>query len=814
MLACGCRQQGDIVRGSLLYSMISVEFSILSLFPIHPVFTMLCRKFIHILPLLILAGTAYFAFVSFSAANKSTLPVSGFSVDRALSQLKAISSQPHYYGSAGHNDVQTYIVEQLQQLGLDVDIQQQPAFSKTFRSAATAHNIIARIKGHGKGKALVLMSHYDSFPHSSPGASDAGSGVVVILEGIRAFLEKEQTPRNDIIILFTDAEEIGLLGAKAFVNHHPWSQDTGLVLNFEARGSGGPSYMLIETGNGNQQLIQSFRQAGIHSPVASSLLYSIYKLLPNDTDLTVFREDGGIHGYNFAFIDDHFDYHTAQDTLARLDRGSLQHQAAYLMPLLNYFAEYDLSTLDSAEDSVYFALPAVGLVVYPYSMVRPVLTVVALLFAALLLYGIKKQQIALRPALTGFLPFLSSLLLAGLLSYLGYQLLFQLSPHFRDIRQGFPYNGHGYIATASTLSLVVFFAVYSRYLRKITTLNLLISPIIIWLLLNAMAAIYLKGAGYFILAPATALLSMALLIFSPDSMKRNRVLISLINIPSLLVFLPMIRMFPVGLGIHAAIISSLLLILLAGLLLPLFSATKKPLTVAFLFALATALLLGFATTGSTPDAEHRSQNSIVYLLDADNNQAYWASYDHKPDSYTRQFLGNKPESGRLFPDTAINRYSTGVRLYRQTETISVALPIIEARQTRSGPRERTVSISIQSQTDADILEVVSESPIHLRRLQINGLDAGKTENEEFVLTPVKNSTLIRFYTHGDNIPLNIQFTLPVDETLDLTLYETAYGLPQDVLSGISARDTSMMPAPLLINDARITRSRISGLDVN
>ena len=38
-------------------------------------------------------------------------------------------------------------------------------------------------------------------------------------------------------------------------------------------------------------------------PVASSLLYSIYKMLPNDTDLTVFREDGDIKGYNFAFLD-------------------------------------------------------------------------------------------------------------------------------------------------------------------------------------------------------------------------------------------------------------------------------------------------------------------------------------------------------------------------------------------------------------------------------------------------------------------------------------------------------------------------------
>lgn len=57
---------------------------------------------------------------------------------------------------------------------------------------------------------------------------------------------KNETPKNDIVILISDAEELGLLGAGAFVEHHPWAKDIGLVLNFEARGSGGPSYMLYQ----------------------------------------------------------------------------------------------------------------------------------------------------------------------------------------------------------------------------------------------------------------------------------------------------------------------------------------------------------------------------------------------------------------------------------------------------------------------------------------------------------------------------------------------------------------------------------------
>ena len=134
----------------------------------------------------------------------------------------------------------------MEALGLETSIQEGYT-AGDWGNLSKAINILARIKGTEDGKALLLLSHYDSSPHSSLGASDAGSGVATILEGIRAFLSEKKQPKNDIIILITDAEELGLNGADLFVNKHPWAKEVGLALNFEARGSGGPSYMLIET---------------------------------------------------------------------------------------------------------------------------------------------------------------------------------------------------------------------------------------------------------------------------------------------------------------------------------------------------------------------------------------------------------------------------------------------------------------------------------------------------------------------------------------------------------------------------------------
>ena len=245
--------------------------------------------------------------------------LSKFSTKRALEKVKAMTVEPHYVGSKNHEVVAQYLQKELRILGLETSIQEGFTLSD-WGNLTKSKNILARIKGNDTAsKAVVLLSHYDSAPHSfSKGASDDASGVATILESVRAFLHNKTKHKNDIIILFTDAEELGLNGAALFVTEHKWAKEVGMVLNFEARGSSGPSYMLMETNAGNAKMVDAFCEGKSKFPVTNSLMYSIYKMLPNDTDLTVFREEGKIQGYNFAFIDNHFNYHTVQDTYENL----------------------------------------------------------------------------------------------------------------------------------------------------------------------------------------------------------------------------------------------------------------------------------------------------------------------------------------------------------------------------------------------------------------------------------------------------------------------------------------------------------------
>ena len=438
-------------------------------------------------------------------------PKNSFSTERALVHLKAISKKPHYIGSPEHENVRNYIVKSLNDLDLETEIQDEYSFTD-WGTITKPKNILARIKGSDNSKALLLLTHYDSNPHSSFGASDAGSGVVTILEGLRAFLSENKQPKNDIIILITDAEELGLNGADTFVNKHPWAKDVGLALNFEARGSGGPSYMLIETNGGNQNLVNEFVKANPDYPVANSLAYSIYKMLPNDTDLTRFREDGDIDGFNFAFIDDHYDYHTALDNYDRLDRNTLEHQGTYLMPLLHHFSNANLNNLKSDADDVYFNVPLFKTISYPFSWILPMLILAILIFIALVFYGINKRTLDSKHMAAAFLPGIAAVLINGLVGYFGWKALLAIYPQYGEILHGFPYNGHLYIWAFALFSTGVCMWLYNKVYKPENTASLVVPPLFLWLVICGVIAFKLKGASFFIIPVYFGLISLFVLV--------------------------------------------------------------------------------------------------------------------------------------------------------------------------------------------------------------------------------------------------------------------------------------------------------------
>ena len=164
-------------------------------------------------------------------AVAASAPPAEFSSGRAIKHIEVIARAPHEMGSAEHAAVRDYIVGELTALGASPQIQKTTVVSTRRGSpvAATVENIVARVNGTNSSKPILLVAHYDSVS-TGPGASDDGAAVAAFLETLRA-LKSGAPLKNDVIFLFTDGEENGLLGATAFVKEHPWAKDAGVVLN-------------------------------------------------------------------------------------------------------------------------------------------------------------------------------------------------------------------------------------------------------------------------------------------------------------------------------------------------------------------------------------------------------------------------------------------------------------------------------------------------------------------------------------------------------------------------------------------------------
>ncbi|MFN0728676.1 M20/M25/M40 family metallo-hydrolase [Polaribacter gochangensis] len=766
------------------------------------------KKYAPILSFLIIISVIYWSFADMkpSYSENKTASETEFSIDNALKNLKEISKTAHYTGSEDHLKVQNYIVNELKKLGLQPEIQHQVAINNKWRAATNTANIIATIKGSEIGKSLVLLTHYDSNPHSSLGASDAGSGVVTIIESVRAFLAQHKTPKNDIHIVITDAEELGLLGAKAFVDKHPLAKNVGLVLNFEARGSGGPSYMLMETNGKNSKLLTEFLKAKPNHPAANSLMYSVYKMLPNDTDLTVFRENGNINGFNFAFIGDHFDYHTAQDSFERLDRETLLHQADYLMTSLNYFAFSDLSNLDSTSDHVYTNFPFTKLLYYPFLWILPLLIGAIVLLFVLLFFGIALNKITIKGLLKGFTPFTISLVACVGISILLWKGILLIHPHYKDILHGFTYNGYEYIAAFVLLNLWLLFKIYRPFLKNNTGADLIIAPILFWLIINVLIFIYLKGAGYFIIPVYFALITLAAFIFIDIKRTTKIAIATILAIPVLFMFAPQVKMFPVGLGLKNLFISGLFLVLIFGLMIPVFASYKSRKLLVKLIGISTILFFAFASYKSGFDENKKKPNSAVFINNVDTNQSYWASYDSKIDTYTKQFLGENPTKGNFTGTTSKSKYNTSYKFHKKTGNRAINPPLISKVTDTIIGNFRNISLMIKPQRAVNKLELIANDSITFNSIGVQNVLLDKEDETDAF--KIKRGTILSYFLAAKDSILKVDFTINKNSIPNISLIESSFDLQTNPLFKIQPRTNEMMPMPFVTNDAVITLQKL------
>lgn len=337
----------------------------------------------------------------------------GFDAVRAKKRIASIlgDQTPHPADSAADDAVRARLIDSLHQIGLNPIVRDQMECNEFQKSrllaCARVRNVIAAL-GPTNSKALLLSAHYDSVP-VGPGASDDGMGVATLLE-VGSLLKRSILHRR-VILLFDEGEELGLVGARAFLDD-PLSRDVDTLLNFEARGVTGPVTM-FETNHPNGTAVAAYASA-VDRPFASSLSTDFARLIPNDTDVTVFKERGWVT-LNFAVVGNETRYHSAGDALGALDVRSLQdmgNQALEMTRLLSAGVPV------TAGNAIFFDVARQHLVVLP--MIAGLVWLLALI-ASFSILGIHRTAIArgairiMVALVAGAIPALAALTIMGFL---------------------------------------------------------------------------------------------------------------------------------------------------------------------------------------------------------------------------------------------------------------------------------------------------------------------------------------------------------------------------------------------------------------
>lgn len=349
--------------------------------------------------------TALLSFGLWTIPSPQPEDAEGFSAMRVIKDIEVISKEHH---SVAHSEeraaVREYLVGRLEGLGADTvrlfryDSLVGPQ-NKHVVYTFDAVDVLAEFapaKPSDDTTYLMLVAHYDS-RYSQPmpkdtvwsyGAADDGYGVGVILETVSQALKLRPDWNQGIKVLFTDAEEVGMMGMTAiWENDRDVFDNVGLMINIEARGPWGPA-LLFETCPGNERIMDLYADAAGY-PFTYSMTTVVYTFMPNFTDFTIVKDD--IPGMNFSTVADVNHYHTDLDNFDNVSPRSIQHYGTQVLPVaVEYLCgeEYaDVDYLRSDRDVTSFSVPVLGL--FKFSKPAYMIVNIALYVVFLLLFSME-----------------------------------------------------------------------------------------------------------------------------------------------------------------------------------------------------------------------------------------------------------------------------------------------------------------------------------------------------------------------------------------------------------------------------------------
>lgn len=375
-----------------------------------------------------------------------------FSAERAASLARPVLQHPRVAGTPDSAAARDVLVTTLESQGWHVDVESGVG---VFRPkliwpdapsvGGYTENVVATRPGTDPTGTVVLATHYDSVA-GSPGAGDDGVGVATLLETGRA-IAQDGTSRNDVVILLTDGEEPGMLGAEAFTHAHPQLRPPVTVVNLDARGAGGVPLIVRSAGDVTPLL------ARMPIKEAESFTETLFASGPGDTDFSRWV-DAGWTGVDIVLVGDASVYHSPLDTVDNVDVGSLQTMGEMTLSSARFLAGTDLAELGTVPAGVMTTMPW-GVLTLP----RPVVVVLSAL--ATVVSGLavalarRRGELRLRAVLVGGVLSGVALVVTAIAGAAVWPVARALDPGAASIAVGEPPVGLPYLLAEASLAMAV-----------------------------------------------------------------------------------------------------------------------------------------------------------------------------------------------------------------------------------------------------------------------------------------------------------------------------------------------------------------------
>ena len=780
--------------------------------------------------MLVSLGLAVLPFWTRPKVVEASAPQDRFSASRAMPAVQAIAAEPHPISSVAHTAAADYLIGQLRELGLAVEVQDDTGvlydtdIDPSQVSAAHLHNIIARLPGTDSTGTVMLYGHYGSVP-TSPNAADGAAGVAAVLETVRA-LRAGPPLRNDVLVVLADGDETPALGPHLF-RGHPAAKDVSVGIALEGLSNRGV-VALAYAGQGTPNVQGSYTSAANGTWLRQALSVMPHRfttLALNDMqiaspELSIATKDAAAGGIGSLILGGGDAYHTVRDSPANLDVANLQAHGDNTLALARHFGNTALDPQPSERELVAFTVLPNTVLSYPSTWAVGLLVLIVVVLLGLLIIGFRRRALTGWGVTIGLGITVLSLPIALAVDVAAWLAVVAINPAYRaPMGRGY-YGATWNLAFLTCLTAATVFALHvlaRRFLRPARDdLGIAAGALVVPVLLAALTSFTFPAFSYVFAWPTlAAALLLGWRVLQPSITGRPWPYLTglavVMLITTIVVLAPVFliysafaapgsaRVSPIYPVIGLVIVAAVVPVLLPHLH---FLGGRRRWTVPVALVVLAAVFLGTELATTRFDADKPLPDFVQYTLNADTGQASWLSAGERPDAWTAQFFADGYT-------TTTAAFSPGYYFEQQRPVITAPAPRINL------PAPTLTVVENKQQVDIKSVRLRVASPrgapyVHLDLRLPGDLTEATVNGRPVTVADIPTNRRQRFTLlyfglppQGAEVRLTIRGTGPISGTL----VDYSNDLPKLPGMTVRPRPAEYVPAPFDFRDpTAVTRS--------